>query len=701
MGNKVIYQGNYALILGGAQGFKFNSNDIVLEYGASTPEGAIAAPVGSVFINNTTGEIWSKETGVGNTGWVLINTSGATQEPTGFPVLTTGLIDRTSSVPSFVDGTRTFSLNPSAVDFDFFVRGVKYTSTGDSIVISATEGMHFIYYDSTGTIQESTVWNDAYITANAFIAGVYWDNTNSQQIYLGDERHGCQMPGHTHLWIHENEGTSFVSGQALNTLSTDQDGSLAAHAQFGVDSGEIRDEDITVTLAAILSTTGLPIYYKDGAAGDWRRSINAGFPVVTTGTGRLAWNEDTGAVWQLTEVSNLQFVLYHIFSTNDTTYPYIAIMGQADYNVLINARAGANIEISNLVTSGLPFNEFVPIATVIYQTADAYANAVNARIRTTDLGDDYIDWRFSQISPIGSTVTNHKNLSNLDYANSGHTGFARALADWTTITNYVVNDTVTYLGIIYRALVTHTSGATFPADVALSYWQIIETDDLGIQGRQGAEEIDGIVNAVDTDIQLLTLGAGSFIYDPKIIINNRNNAVVRIRVAIIDGALGAVANEDYFEYDTQLQPKEMKPLKFPVIPESYTILVRSDTEYVNFSCFGTLLALDRGWRRLAASSVVADTDTALYTATGQVDDVFIVACNRDPVNSANISLAAIDGAIGTWADEDNLLPYEGELLTEWESRYYNLEFSLANTHVIGVRSTEADVHFIAFGRTRL
>jgi hypothetical protein len=42
--------------------------------------------------------------------------------------------------------------------------------------------------------------------------------------------------------------------------------------------------------------------------------------------------------------------------------------------------------------------EFKPIASVIFQTADAYANAVKARVRSTDTGADYVDWRTSGLS---------------------------------------------------------------------------------------------------------------------------------------------------------------------------------------------------------------------------------------------------------------------------------------------------------------
>lgn len=46
---------------------------VVIKGGAGTPEGAVAAAVGSIFLRNDGGAVTSfyvKESGTGNTGWV-------------------------------------------------------------------------------------------------------------------------------------------------------------------------------------------------------------------------------------------------------------------------------------------------------------------------------------------------------------------------------------------------------------------------------------------------------------------------------------------------------------------------------------------------------------------------------------------------------------------------------------------------------
>lgn len=332
--------------------------------------------------------------------------ASARQEPTGFPVdAATGEIDLTAAVVSFDDSTRTMTIEPAGDSFEYWYRGKRVVITEPvTATITDTEGQWYFYLDGDGVIQATQSFNIAIIYNSGYFANVYWDATNNESITVAEERHGMKMDGHTHARLHQRDGTIYVNGLALNTISVDQTGASDSHAQFGVDAGNIKDEDILLSRAAVLAATGCPVFYRDGANGYWRRDFNAGFSVQTTGTGRLAYNELTGGAWQLTEVGNLQFVLYHIFAVNDITYPFFSIMGQSTYTTVAQAREGAVTELSSLVLSGLSSVEFVPIATVIFQTGNTYGNAVKARIRSTDSGADYIDWRTARISPVASSV---------------------------------------------------------------------------------------------------------------------------------------------------------------------------------------------------------------------------------------------------------------------------------------------------------
>jgi hypothetical protein len=126
---------------------------------------------------------------------------------------------------------------------------------------------------------------------------------------------------------------------------------------------------------------------------------------------RLAFNEFTGGAWQLTQVTDGDFVLCHVFATNDIETPFVAIAGINQYANIPAARAGAESEISSL--SGLPFAEFVAVGTVIYQTDSAYNNIPKARVRSAAAGETYVDFRGEQLYTPSGVATSHSLLSNL------------------------------------------------------------------------------------------------------------------------------------------------------------------------------------------------------------------------------------------------------------------------------------------------
>jgi hypothetical protein len=328
---------------------------------------------------------------------------------------------------SWVDGTRTLTIQPAATTFSYFLDGVLYTE--DSTItetITDTEGLWVIYIDAENSMasvlnpSESQI--DSVIENDCIVAFVYWDATNNDG-RLMYEVHGANMAPATHHWIHYNIGAIYKSGMALGDFVIDNTGDVDTHAQFSVALGEFYDEDLEHDLSAVASTTGLEIWYLSGTA--WRWATNAGFSVLTTGSGRLAFN-DAGAQ---TEVTSGNFVLCHVFATsivadNGTGPKYIAIQGQAQYNTVALARVGAETEINTLIYGSLPLLEIIPVGTVIFQTVSTYANAVKARTRTTSSGDNYVDWRSSGIRAKGGSISDHGALAGL--ADDDHVQYLRA-----------------------------------------------------------------------------------------------------------------------------------------------------------------------------------------------------------------------------------------------------------------------------------
>ena len=300
---------------------------------------------------------------------------------------------------SFTNATRTLSLSTGS-EFHHYQYGVKYSKTSDSFPISSAEGLHFVYYN-LGVLAEivnpTPAQYDTIIRNNPTVSQIYWDASNNRADYVGNELHRFEFPALVHSYMHFLFSARYTSGLALNTISADASGTLNASAQFGVDSGAISDEDIFLPSPTITSTTGLPIYYLSGttAAPTLRITSNAGYSVLTTGTGRLAYNTTSVGNYILAEADNNNFVLIHIFGGNhiDTTKRPFAIVGQEQYTTISNARAGAQTEIQNLITTGVVPNESKAIATVIFETSNSYSNAVKARIRSISSGVNYVDWR--------------------------------------------------------------------------------------------------------------------------------------------------------------------------------------------------------------------------------------------------------------------------------------------------------------------
>ena len=331
-----------------------------------------------------------------------------TKEPTGF-------LNRTDSAISFVDGTRIFTIAPVTTSFDFYIKGTKFTkSTAQDLTIPNLSGNHYIYFDTAGALQSTQVFSPDIIEIYSFVAVIYWNAVNSSHTYFGDERHGITMDGATHIYLHTVFGAQYILGLALEGFSVNGTGDVDSDAQFTSDSGAIRDEDIYHTISA---QTQIPILYRIGQL--WNKKTADAYPIIYSGTagytgsaGRLPYNQlNGGGSWQLTEVTTTDFVLVHFFATNDKENPVIGIQGIAKYNSISAARTSANSEISQL--TGLPFTEFVAIGSVIFQTATTYTNATKGRVRSTDTGSEYVDFRGTQLYSPAGTATDHGLLSGL------------------------------------------------------------------------------------------------------------------------------------------------------------------------------------------------------------------------------------------------------------------------------------------------
>jgi hypothetical protein len=345
-----------------------------------------------------------------------------TDEPTGF-------LNRTDSTFSFVIATRTFTVEPlaPATSFDYYIHGVKYTVSAPlSVTIPDTTGTYFFYLDDTVTLQATL--NPDFTTIlvdNSYVANLTWNDTpaagTTGLVTLGDERHGITMDSATHIHFHESFGAQYISGLALLNMSVDPANPTNADAQFIVENGYIRDEDLGHLIldnnAPVINNYDLrqnlspvaqiPVWFRTGALGDWSKKEASSFPFIFSDSivfiganGRPPYNQFTGLTWQLTEAANNSFILVHYFATNDVLNPVVAIQGIENYNSKTAAQENAQTEINSLF--GLPFQEFTPIATVILETRDTYTNTPKVSFQSTDEGNDYVDWRDTNVYTLNS-----------------------------------------------------------------------------------------------------------------------------------------------------------------------------------------------------------------------------------------------------------------------------------------------------------
>lgn len=329
-----------------------------------------------------------------------------------------GFLNKTSSSISFNDSNRTFTISPTGDLFQYYNKGNLIDKTvTENVQISNDNGLHFIYYDTNNILSESNIWNNSLILDNTLASFLYWNSEVSAQIMFCDERHGCMMDGTTHAYLHLTQGTLLESGGGLANIVTDDDGDLSASITFANTDTIIWDEDNRFSHSSRGVSDNIPIYYQTGAvsASIWNVKEDSPFPCITGGTGRAVYNEINGTTYQLTEITNSNFGIYHVAVTNDETRPYVVFLSQNEYSSTTNARNAIENEINTLITNGLPIVEFKFVGSCIFQTKSTYNNAVMSRHRTLDDGSDYLDLRGKILGRSGSesTVYVHNALANI------------------------------------------------------------------------------------------------------------------------------------------------------------------------------------------------------------------------------------------------------------------------------------------------
>jgi hypothetical protein len=316
-------------------------------------------------------------------------------EPRGFENLTV-------SSMSFNESTRVFTISGS---FNIWNNGIKYTKSLDTTTLANATNSYFIYYNSSGVF---TIANSPWsIDTDVPIALIYYNATDVKGIML-EERHGINMDSATHKYLHTTRGTQAVSIGALNgyTLTETGPSTTVANQTWGIGSSVIADEDLVSNILALTDGSTYSSVHRTGAS-NWSISTNLPLPFLTASS-NLAYNQNNLGTWQLTPVSNNNYVNYYLAAVPaiDSKYQYLLIPGQATYSNLALAQAET---ISNLNLAGLPFVEFV----IIYRFSLKYASNAG-RTSTNGAGLEAVASINSNTITSGITPTNNHNaLSGL------------------------------------------------------------------------------------------------------------------------------------------------------------------------------------------------------------------------------------------------------------------------------------------------
>ena len=96
----------------------------------------------------------------------------------------TGFSNTPGVTLSFDNGTRTFTITPTGNTFEYWIEGIKFTkSSAETVVITDTEGLWYIYYIGTVLTASQTPWDNRDID-KVFVAMIHWDATNNVAIII-------------------------------------------------------------------------------------------------------------------------------------------------------------------------------------------------------------------------------------------------------------------------------------------------------------------------------------------------------------------------------------------------------------------------------------------------------------------------------------------------------------------------------------
>ena len=416
-----------------------------------------------------------------------------------------------NSTGVFYDGTsagiREFSISPVSVadggdgTYAVYVEGTKFIRTeAERVNATPATGLQFIYTEIDGSLGIDTVFTADYFEDRPIVATLYGNYPLGEVVIFGDERHGIQMDGATHKYLHFTQGTQYISGMEIQGL-------VAGGTTFTqITSGIAYDEDIELTpLQTSVATCWYFLYDAGEGKNGWAvEAANSNVGCLAGGVAQYNAELSPGE-WGLSSVTGNDTMIMFVALTNNAINNYTKIIGQEVYADAKDARADISNALSKLVLAGLPSPEFLPIAAIIINSS--------GEVVVQSDGSVAYDLRNVTVTGAGtssSTAVYHEDLLGRDVINahpiSAVTGLQSELDSKVDDSQVLTN---VPLGAMFTDT-TYTNVSAFVNDVGYvtsSGNTIIGTDtDVVTSGNTiigGIELTDGVI--ISTSTRAITL----------------------------------------------------------------------------------------------------------------------------------------------------------------------------------------------------
>jgi len=346
---------------------------------------------------------------------------------------------------------------------DYYWNGVKKTLTSPwtSSAHTTTVGTWYLYStDGTNIVWSNSVW----AFTNLMVALVNYKSTSGTTFGVR-ETHGL-MPWQAHQDFHKNIGTYLYSGGLATSWTANTATDSSNSPDFN--SAVIADEDLQTTINAItkgaytlMHVSGNTSIYTVGHTQPFSGLTNSFIRVNTPSTG--AWVAGVNARYY----NVYQFLVPTTSDVTSQKFRTIFLQPQATFTTLATAQAedSRGLFLGSLASES---NEFIPFARITYLTANVNNNYGKVTIPTG--GITYVVGNRMGSTSVSGVVspTNHANLSNLTWTNSGHVGTNSSFAAFDAVgdaCNTLASTIAKYCAIIISG---NSSATGFTVNHAMS-----------------------------------------------------------------------------------------------------------------------------------------------------------------------------------------------------------------------------------------